>query len=148
MLPNLLSRNPLTMRIFTVIIFLLLIACLYLGGRTVKLALLSGASVLTFHNGNLRTGQNLNETILNTSNVLMQRFGKRVSYPVDGQVYAQPLFVPAITIKGHQYNVVYVATENDSVYAFDADQKHVIAPLWKTSFLHTPDVTTVPASDV
>src|SRR6266571_4662860 len=129
-------------------IFQLLIVCLYLGGRAVKLALPSGASVLTFHNDNLRTGQNLNETILNTSNVNAQRFGKRVSYPVDGQVYAQPLYVPAVTIKDHLYNVVYVATENDSVYAFDADQMHVVAPLWKTSFLHLPDVTTVPSTDV
>src|SRR5260221_2460125 len=45
-------------------------------------------------------------------------------------------------------NVVYVATENDSVYAFDADQVHAVAPLWKTSFLHPPAVTTVPATDV
>jgi len=148
MLINLLSRKPLTTRIFSVMIFLLLIVCLYLGGRAVKLALPSGASVLTFHNDNLRTGQNLNETILNTSNVNAQRFGKRVSYPVDGQVYAQPLYVPAVTIKDHLYNVVYVATENDSVYAFDADQMHVIAPMWKTSFLRAPDVTTVPSSDV
>jgi hypothetical protein len=63
-------------------------------------------------------------------------------------VYAQPLFVSDVTIKDHHYNVVYVATENDSVYAFDADQKHAAAPLWKTSFLHLPDVTTVPSSDV
>ena len=159
---NLFSRSPRTARIFTMLI-LLLIAYLYLGGRAVQymsgfsslvltsyqhLATPSDVSVLTFHNDNLRTGQNLNETILNTSNVNAQHFGKRVSYPVDGQVYAQPLFVPAVTLKGHQYHVVYVATENDSVYAFDADQMHVVAPLWKTSFLHLPDVTTVPSTDV
>jgi hypothetical protein len=103
---------------------------------------------LTYHNDNLRTGQNLNETFLNTSNVNAQHFGKRVAYPVDGQVYAQPLFVPDVTIKGHHYNVVYVVTENDSVYAFDADQVHVVAPLWKTSFLHLPIVTTVSSIDV
>ena len=98
----------------------------------------------------------VNETLLNTSNVSAQHFGKRVSYPVDGQVYAQPLFVPDVIIKGHRSNVVYVATENDSVYAFDADQMHavggqgepMVAPLWKTSFLHLPAVTTVPAADV
>src|SRR5215472_14218097 len=144
----LLSRNHLTTRIFGVMIFLLLIACLYLGERVVKLTLLSNTAVLTFHNDNLRTGQNLNETILNTRNVNAQRFGKRVMYPVDGQVYAQPLFVPDVTINVHHYNVVYAATENDSVYAFDADQMHVIAPLWKRSFLHPPGVTTVPSSDV
>ena len=148
------SRSPLNVRIFLVLILLILIAGLYLGGRTVggashqPLAIPGGVSVLTFHNDNLRTGQNLNETLLNTSNVNAQHFGKRVSYPVDGQVYAQPLFVPALTLKGHQYNVVYVATENDSIYAFDADQVHVVAPLWKTSFLHLPAVTAVPSADV
>ena len=144
--------NLLTARKFIILMLLIVLACVYLGGRILTfyqhLAMQSDLSVLTFHNDNLRTGQNLNETILNTSNVTAQHFGKRVSYPVDGQVYAQPLFVPAVTIKGHYYNVVYVATENDSVYAFDADQVHAVAPLWKTSFLHPPAVTTVPATDV
>ncbi len=159
---NLYTRSPRTARIFIVLI-LLLIACLYLGGRTAQyvsgfsslvlttyqhLATPSDDSVLTFHNDTLRTGQNLNETLLNTGNVNAQHFGKRVSYPVDGQVYTQPLFVHDVVIQGHHYHVVYVATENDSVYAFDADQVHVVAPLWKTSFLHLPDVTAVPASDV
>src|SRR5438132_11820234 len=158
---NLLSRNPRTARIFIVLILLMLTASWYLG--TVQyvsgfsslvlasyqhLVMPNNVSVLTFHNDTLRTGQNLNETILNTSNVSAQHFGKRVSYQVDGQVYAQPLFVSAVTIKAHSYNVVYVATENDSVYAFDADQVHAVAPLWKTSFLHLPAVTTVPAGDV
>src|SRR5205823_9589514 len=166
---NLLSRNPRSARIFIVLVLLMLIASWYLG--TVQyvsgfsslvlasyrhLIMPNNVSVLTFHNDTLRTGQNLNETLLNTSNVNAQHFGKRVSYPVDGQVYAQPLFVPDVIIKGHHSNVVYVATENDSVYAFDADQMHaaggqgepVVAPLWKTSFLHLPDVTTVPAGDV
>ena len=159
---NLCTRSPRTARIFIVLI-LLLIACLYLGGRTAQyvsgfsslvlttyqhLATQSDDSVLTFHNDTLRTGQNLNETLLNTGNVNPQHFGKRVSYPVDGQVYTQPLFVHDVVIQGHHDHVVYVATENDSVYAFDADQVHVVAPLWKTSFLHHPDVTAVPSSDV
>src|SRR5437588_2804113 len=143
---NLLSRSPCSVRVFVVMVLLLLIACLYLRERIVKIA--SNISVLTFHNYNLRTGQYLHETVLNTSNVNAQSFGKRVSYPVDGQLYAQPLFVNDVIINGHHYNVVYVATEDDSVYAFDADQMHVVAPLWKTSFLHLPDVTAVPASDV
>src|SRR5438876_507722 len=158
---NLLSINPRSTRIFIVLVLLMLIASWYLG--TVQyvsgfsslvltsyqhLVMPSDVSVLTFHNDTLRTGQNLNETILNTSNVNAQHFGKRVSYPVDGQVYAQPLFVSDVIIKGHHSNVVYVATENDSVYAFDADPMHVVAPLWKTSFLHLPDVTTVPSTDV
>ncbi len=143
---NLLSRSPCSVRVFVVMVLLLLIACLYLRERIVKIA--SNISVLTFHNDNLRTGQYLHETVLNTSNVNAQSFGKRVSYPVDGQLYAQPLFVNDVIINGHHYNVVYVATENDSVYAFDADQMHVSAPLWKTSFLHLPDVTSVSSSDV
>src|SRR3989440_5857393 len=158
---NLLSRNPRSARIFIVFILLILIASWYLG--TVQyvsgfsslvlasyqhLVMPGNVSVLTFHNDTLRTGQNLNETFLNTSNVSAQRFGKRVSYPVDGQVYAQPLFVRDVLVKGHHSNVVYVATENDSVYAFDADQMHVVAPLWKKSFLHLPEVTTVPSTDV
>src|SRR5437763_4878483 len=159
---NLFMRSPRTARIFIVLI-LLLIACLYLGGKTAQyvsgfsslvlttyqhLAMSSDDSVLTFHNDTLRTGQNLNETLLNTRNVNAQHFGKRVSYPVDGQIYAQPLFVPHVHLRDHDYNVVFVATENDSVYAFDADQMHVVAPLWKTSFLHLPEVTTVPSTDV
>src|SRR6266478_5111798 len=141
--------NLLTARKF---IILIVLACVYLGGRMLTfyqhLAMQSDLSVLTFHNDNLRTGQNLNETILNTSNVTAQHFGKRVSYPVDGQLYAQPLFVNDVIINGHHYNVVYVATENDSIYAFDADQMHAVAPLWKTNFLHLPDVTSVSSSDV
>ena len=65
----------------------------------------------------------------------MNQFGKRVQYPVDGQVYAEPLFLPNLTINGAAHNVAFVATENDSVYAFDADATSAIAPLWKSSLL-------------
>ncbi|GCE11050.1 hypothetical protein [Tengunoibacter tsumagoiensis] len=102
----------------------------------------ANTAVTTYHNDIMRTGQNLNETILNTSNVNKQLFGQRVSYPVDGVVTAQPLFVPDVTINGNLYNVVYVATENDSVYAFDADQARATAPLWHTSFISLPLRTT------
>jgi hypothetical protein len=91
--------------------------------------------VTTYRNDNARTGQYPNETILNTSNVNVSQFGKRVSYPVDGQVYAQPLYLPNLSIGGSVHNVVFAATENDSVYAFDADQTSAVAPLWKTSLL-------------
>jgi hypothetical protein len=99
------------------------------------------AGVLTQHNDNARTGQNLNETILSTSNVNSSKFGKIFSYPVDGQVYAQPLYVPNVSIPGQGvHNVVYVATENDTLYAFDADG---LTPniLWKVSFINPPSVT-------
>jgi len=91
--------------------------------------------VLTWHNDNQRTGQNLAETILTPANVNPKQFGKLFTYPVDGQIYAQPLYVYGVTIPGQgAHNVVYVATENDSVYAFDADGL-TTTPLWQVSLI-------------
>jgi hypothetical protein len=99
--------------------------------------------MLTWHNDNQRDGQNFSETILTPSNVNSKTFGKLFSFPVDGQIYAQPLYVYNVTIPNlGVHNVVYVATENDSVYAFDADGL-VTTPLWQVSFLST-GVTAVP----
>jgi len=95
----------------------------------------ANSAVTTYRNDNGRTGQYPNETILNTSNVNASQFGKRVSYPVDGQVYAQPLYLPNLSIGGSVHNVVFAATENDTVYAFDADQTSAVAPLWQRSLL-------------
>ena len=75
----------------------------------------SQVSVLTQHNDNSRTGQNLQETILNTSTVNVHNFGKLFSLPVDGNIYVQPLYVPNLTIGGTTRNVVYVATAQNSV---------------------------------
>jgi hypothetical protein len=88
-------------------------------------------SVLTYQYNNSRTGANLNETTLNPSNVNVSAFGKLHSFPVDSLVYGQPLYVPNLQIAGGVHNVVFVITENNSVYAFDADYK-VSTPLWHT----------------
>ena len=88
------------------------------------------ASVTTYHNDNARTGVNDKETILNTTNVNSATFGKLFSLPVNGQVYAQPLFVPGVEIptKG-VHNVLYVATMTNWVYAFPAESGST-TPLW------------------
>src|SRR5213593_2937409 len=77
--------------------------------------------VLTYHNDNARTGQNLNETILNTRNVNVNEFGKLFILSADGKVDAEPLYVSNLTVGSTAHNVVFVASEHDTVYAYDAD---------------------------
>jgi hypothetical protein len=89
--------------------------------------------VTMYHNDVSRDGANTNETTLNPSNVNQSTFGKKYTFPVDGQVYAQPLYLPNLTIAGAQHNVVFVATENDTMYAFDADGS-TTSPLWSVHF--------------
>src|SRR6185437_9797223 len=87
------------------------------------------AEVLTYHNDNARTGQNLQETILTPTNVNATSFGKLFVISVDGKVDAQPLYVSNLAIPNvGNHNVLVVATEHDSVYAFDADTG---AKLWQ-----------------
>jgi hypothetical protein len=92
----------------------------------------SNVSVLTYHNDIGRTGQNLNETALTLSNVNSTSFGLIGTITVDGLVDAEPLYVGGMTINGGTHNVVFIATENDSVYAFDAD---TFALLWQNALL-------------
>ncbi|MGB5081498.1 MAG: hypothetical protein WBO23_12230, partial [Burkholderiales bacterium] len=113
---------------------------------SVTVRLLSG--VLTYHNDNARTGQNLQETVLTPANVNTATFGKLFSFAVDGAVYAQPLYVSNVPIAGQLRNVVFVATQHDSVYAFDADN-NTNTPLWQKSFIDPANgITTVPSSDL
>jgi len=89
--------------------------------------------MLTYHNDNARTGLNSQEVLLTPENVNMTSFGKLFVIPVDGKVDAQPLYVPALNIPGQGvHNILFVATEHDSVYAFDADTGD---PYWQTSLL-------------
>ena len=101
--------------------------------------------VFTYHNDPARTGQNLQEYALTTGTVNSSTFGALFSCPVDGYVYAQPLYIANFSIGGQTHNVVFVATEHDSIYAFDADSSSCVQ-LWHTSFLSS-GVTTVPAAD-
>ena len=97
------------------------------------------AGVFTQHNDIGRTGQNLSESILTPTNVNTASFGKLFSQSVDGYIYAQPLYVPNVTIAGGTHNVIYVATEGDSVYAFDADSNTGTNAglLWHASVIDT-----------
>lgn len=118
-------------------------------------------NVTTQHNDIARTGSYTNETILTPANVNVSTFGKLFSQPVDGWLYAQPLYVAGVTMgtgtsqPGTTHNVVFVATEHNSVYAFDADSNSGLNanPLWKVSLIDaahgaSAEEKTVPNSDV
>src|SRR5580693_1221434 len=92
---------------------------------------LGAVNVLTQHNDISRTGANLAETLLTTANVNTNLFGKLFTRTVDGAILAQPLYVQGLTISNQTQNVVFVATEHDSVYAFDADNPSASTPLWQ-----------------
>src|SRR5215469_18981664 len=102
-------------------------------------------NVLTYQYDSTRSGFNQEETVLTPATVSASKFGKVFSQNVDGNIYGQPLYLAGVGIPGKgTHNLVYVATEHDSVYAFEADMH--MAPLWHVSFLST-GATTVPAGD-
>src|ERR1019366_5144087 len=119
---------------------LLIFAALFLFA---DIATFAQTSVTRQHNDIARTGANTNETILTPANVNTSTFGKLFSYPVDGWVFAQPLYMPGVTMgvgtaqAGTSHNVVFVVTEHDDVFAFDADSNSGLNanPLWHASLI-------------
>jgi hypothetical protein len=112
------------------------------------------AGLYTNKNDNSRSGQNLQETILTPSNVVVSKFGKIFSFPTDGHVLAQSLYVANVNIpsplngSAGYHNVLYIGTNNDSVYAYDADGKVPAGPLWHDSFIDPPSIIPVPGTCV
>jgi hypothetical protein len=100
--------------------------------------LAAAQDVLTFHNNNARTGADLKETTLTLANVNVNTFGRLFTLSVDGKVDAQPLYLSAVNVSGVTHNVLIVATEHGSVYAFDADSG---AAIWKITTLQSGETT-------
>ena len=94
----------------------------------------SAQDVLTYHNNNQRNGLDPAESILTQSNVNVNTFGKLFTVAVDGLVDGEPLYLSAVPVQGLTHNLLIVVTENDSVYAFDADSG---TQLWHISTLAT-----------
>jgi len=119
---------------------------LYTGSTTVAVTDLAG--IMTYHVDVARTGQNLQEYLLTPATVAGGNFGKQWSCPVDGAVYAQPLYVANLSIGGGNHNVVIIATMHDSVYAFDADNPtcHIY---WTVPFINPEaGITTLASADI
>ena len=96
--------------------------------------------VLTYHNDIARTGQNLAETVLTTTNVASSTFGKLGAYSVNSHVDAELLYASGVATASGKHNLLIVTAENDTVYAFDADNPGT-SPLWSTSMLKSGETT-------
>jgi hypothetical protein len=118
----------------------------YLGAAACPSA--AQVNIITNRYDNSRTGSNLQESSLTASNIDSTHFGFLYSYTIDGSIYAQPLYVAGLSIPGQGvHNVLFVATMNDKLYAFDADFNS--APLWSRDFTNpTAGVTPVPITDI
>ena len=102
---------------------------------TATLGVTDLTGVYTFHNDLSRDGANTQEYALTPNNVNAGGFGKLASCPVDGAIYGQPLWVANLTVNGAKHNVVFVATQHDSLYAFDADSSSCATPLWHANLI-------------
>ena len=116
--------------VFTVAVLCLSIAQLSCNSYTANA---TSHDTLTWHGDPGLMGQNLSEVVLTTANVNQNQFGKVFSYPVDGQTFTEPLYVSDVPVVGvGTRNVVYVGTQNDTMYAFDADGGST-SPLWSVN---------------
>jgi hypothetical protein len=120
------------------------------GSATIKITDLAG--VLTYHNNRSRDGTNTHEYALSPRTVSQATFGKRFSCTLDGAAYTQPLWMPHLSIGGTIRNLVFVGTEHDTAYAFDADRIPCLK-IWHVNLLDnahggTAAETPVPAPDV
>ena len=112
-------------------------------------AALAQVNVTTNRNDLARTGANLAESLLTTTNVNVAQFGKLFERTVDDEIYAQPLYVANVNVPGVGVrNVIYIATMRNSVYAFDADNPGASTPLWHVALSSPPAVVPVHRSDV
>jgi len=112
---------------------------------SVTVAVTDLAAIPTYHYDNARTGQNTHEYALSPATVHAGSFGKLFACSVDGHIYAEPLYVANLAIGGEVSNVVFVATEHDSVYAFDADDPSC-RQYWHANFLAAGG-STIPSDD-
>ena len=133
--------------------FAVLVALFAVNWQSVTAQVSGQVNVTMYHYDQSGTGQNLNETTLAPGNVNATQFGKLFSYPVDGFVYAQPLYLTGVFVPGRgARNVVFVATEGDSVYAFDADNPDPVTGgglIWKRTFTNPGmGITTIPTIEV